>query len=194
MKAKWVVIIAGFLLTVTPVICGQDTGSSDKKSVGTEMKDATKTAAKDTEKGAKTATKDTEKAAVKTGHATKTAAKHTVKGTKVAAKGTEKGAKTAAKDTEKVADKTGHRECREKDWQRPQKGREGDRPGSEERHGENRGCGEVGERSVDGRAWGQCPVAIGSRRLLVSCHASRSPAMISSTRSTNMAFLSCACA
>lgn len=79
------------VLAVAPFVYGQDAGSTGTKSsgAGSEMKKATKTAAKDTEKGVKTAAKDTEK------------------GTKVAAKDTEKGAKVAAKDTEKGAEKTG---------------------------------------------------------------------------------------
>ena len=68
-------ISSSALLCAAPFAFGQDTGSSDKKSTGSEMKSAAKTATKDTEKGAKTATKDTEKTVKKTGHATKTVAK-----------------------------------------------------------------------------------------------------------------------
>src|SRR5579864_402759 len=98
MKPKWAAFLLSALLCAAPFAFGQDTGSSDKKSTGSEVKSAAKTATKDTEKGAKTATKDTEKAVKKTGHATKTVAKDSEKDTKVAAKDTEKGAKIATKD------------------------------------------------------------------------------------------------
>jgi hypothetical protein len=94
MKTKLAAILVTALLCAAPFVFGQDNSGSnasttEKKSTGTEMKDATKTAAKDTKKGVKTAAKDT------------------AKGTKTAAKDTEKGTKTAAKDTGKAAQKTG---------------------------------------------------------------------------------------
>jgi hypothetical protein len=89
MKTKLASIVVLTLLAAAPFVYGQDTSGTEKKSTGTDMKDATKTAAK------------------KTGHATKTAAKDTEMGAKTAAKDTEKGTKVAAKDTEKAADKTG---------------------------------------------------------------------------------------
>src|SRR5579863_1015978 len=77
MKTKWATILITALLAAAPFVHGQDTTSADKdKSAGTDVKSATKTAAKDTEKGAD-----------KTGSAVKTGAKdvgHDVK------KGTEK--------------------------------------------------------------------------------------------------------
>ena len=90
MKTKWAVLVVTTLLCTAPFVFGQD-ASADKKSTGTEMKDAAKTATKDTEKGAKTAAKDTEKAADKTGSAVKKGVKgvgHDLK------KGTEKTADT----------------------------------------------------------------------------------------------------
>jgi hypothetical protein len=97
MSKMWALMLVTALLCAAPFAFSQDAASKDTKSAATAMKHATKTAAKDTEKGAKTTGKDTKMAAEKTGHVAK-----------VAAKDTEKGAKTAGKDTEKAADKTGH--------------------------------------------------------------------------------------
>ena len=48
MKTKWAAILVGSLLAAAPFVMAQDSSSTEKKSTGTEMKDSTKTAAKDT--------------------------------------------------------------------------------------------------------------------------------------------------
>ena len=64
MKTKWAIVLVTASMCATPLVFGQDASSKEGKSAGTEMKDAGKTVAKDTEKGAKVAGKDVDAAGI----------------------------------------------------------------------------------------------------------------------------------
>ena len=59
MKTKLAAIVVLALLAAAPFVHGQDTAGTEKKSTGTDMKDATKTAAKKTGSGVKKGVKAT---------------------------------------------------------------------------------------------------------------------------------------